>query len=106
MRMKLRMSLGLAVLALCVPALTLAVPSKDELLKSMPAGASARVAAQAKADEAQRVRFMELRERKKALLSQRRALAHAHDKNGRDANMKALMQVNAELKKAGKGGAK
>jgi len=107
MRMKLRLSFGLAVLALCVPALTLAVPTKDELLlRSMPAGASAKVAAQAKADEAQRARVMELRAQKKALFAQRRALARAHDKNGREANMKAIMQVNAELKKAGQGGAK
>jgi len=76
------------------------------LFKSMPAGASARVAAQAKADEAQRARVMELRAQKKALFAQRRALARAHDKNGREANLKAIMQVNAELRKAGQGGAK
>ncbi|MRR52133.1 MAG: hypothetical protein EG825_14695 [Rhodocyclaceae bacterium] len=105
--MKLKMNLGLALLALCVPALTLAVPTKDELLlKSMPAGASAKVAAQSKADEAQSARVMELRAQKKALFAQRRALARAHDKNGREANMKAIMQVNTELKKAGQGGAK
>ena len=106
MRIKLKMSLGLAVLALCVPALTLAVPTKDELLlKSMPAGASAKAAEQSKAAAAERAKFMELRAKKKALNMQRRSLARAHDLKGRQANMQELMKVNAELNKIGKGGA-
>lgn len=106
MQRKLKTGIGIAVLALCVPALTLAVPTKDELMqKSMPAGAAAKVTEQSKSADADRAMFMKLRSRKKALIQQRRALVRAHDLKGREANMKQLMQVNSELNKVGKGGA-
>ncbi len=107
MHMQLKLTLGLTLLALFVPALAQAAPSKDDLLrKSMPAGAAARMTEQAKADEALRVRVMELHVRKNALLARRCDLNRVHDWQGRQANMKEIIRINAELRNMGRGGAR
>lgn len=101
---KLKLILILPVLLLHIPALALAGPSKEEMLrKSMPPGIAARMIAEDRGQDAQRTKIMNLYARKNALLSQRRVLASAHDRKGREANMKEIMQVNSELRAISKG---
>jgi len=107
MTKKWKMIFGAALLAFCLPALALAAPSKEELMlkahQSNPAKA-AKATERDKAREAKRAQVQQLHAKKRELMLQKRAVLK--DKAKTDAIDAQIKQVNSDLKKAVKGGAK
>lgn len=107
MRMTWKTRIGIALLALCVPALALAAPSKEELRLKLQEGNPAQAAKAAERQqvrEAKRAKVQELHAKKRELILQKRAVLK--DKAKSDAIDAQIRQVDSDLKKALKGGAK
>ncbi len=108
MSKKWKLSIGIAVLALCVPAVSLAAPTKEELMikasQQSKTDLLAKSTARAQTREARRAEIKKLHDQKRELLIQKRALRG--DPAARQAKMQEIKNVNASLAKLAKGGTK
>ncbi|MDD2320452.1 MAG: hypothetical protein PHO83_10400 [Geobacteraceae bacterium] len=108
MRKQWKISIGIGILALCMPAISLAGPTKEELMIKASQQAKtdllAKSTTRTKARQAHRAEVKKLHDQKRELLIQKRALRG--DPAARQTKMQEIKNVNASLNKLSKGGTK
>ncbi len=108
MSKKWKVGVGIAVMALCASTVSLAAPSKAELMQKASLNSktnlTAKATARTKVRKTRRAEAKKLHAQKRELLIQKRALRG--DPIAQQAKMQEIKNVNASLQKQAKGGTK
>jgi hypothetical protein len=106
MSKKWKVGVGIAVMALCTSTVSLAAPSKAELMQKADlqskTNLTAKATARTKVRETRRAEAKKLHAQKRELLIQKRALRG--DPIAQQAKMQEIKNVNISLQKQAKGG--